>query len=71
MSTFSRVSIAFAILLFGNLSQAASERPPPPEEAFRYVAFDAGDAFELDWAAIDGICTVIHLAFPLPVRPFN
>jgi len=54
MSTFSRVSIAFAILLFGNLSQAASERPPPPEEAFRYVAFDAGDAFELDWAAIDG-----------------
>jgi thiol:disulfide interchange protein DsbD len=54
MSTFSRVSIAFAILLFGNLSQAASERPPPPEDAFHYVAFDAGDAIELDWAAIDG-----------------
>ena len=32
----------------------ATDRPPPPQEVFRYVVFDAGDAFEIDWAVDDG-----------------
>jgi thiol:disulfide interchange protein DsbD len=32
----------------------AADRPPPPQEVFRYVVFDAGDAFEIDWAVDDG-----------------
>ena len=32
----------------------AADRPPPPQEVFRYVVFDAGDAFEIDWAVEDG-----------------
>jgi len=33
---------------------AADDRPPPPQDVFRYVVFDAGDAFEIDWAVDDG-----------------
>ncbi len=33
---------------------AQDDRPPPPEEVFRYVVFDAGDALEIDWAVEDG-----------------
>jgi thiol:disulfide interchange protein DsbD len=33
---------------------AADDPPPPPQEVFRYVVFDAGDAFEMDWAVDDG-----------------
>jgi thiol:disulfide interchange protein DsbD len=33
---------------------SAADRPPPPQEVFRYVVFDAGDAFEIDWAVDDG-----------------
>jgi thiol:disulfide interchange protein DsbD len=32
----------------------AADRPPPPQDVFRYVVFDAGDAFEIDWAVDDG-----------------
>ena len=32
----------------------AQQDPPPPEEIFRYVVFDAGDALEIDWAVEDG-----------------
>jgi thiol:disulfide interchange protein DsbD len=35
-------------------SLAAADQPPRPEEVFRYVAFDAGDAIEIDWAVDDG-----------------
>jgi len=35
-------------------SYAADDPPPPPQEVFRYVVFDAGDAFEIDWAVDDG-----------------
>jgi thiol:disulfide interchange protein DsbD len=33
---------------------AADDPPPRPEEVFRYVVFDAGDAIEIDWAVDDG-----------------
>ncbi len=42
-----------AALALPALSAAQSE-PPPPEEVFRYVVFDAGDALEIDWAVDDG-----------------
>jgi thiol:disulfide interchange protein DsbD len=32
----------------------AQQNPPPPEDIFRYVIFDAGDALEIDWAVADG-----------------
>jgi len=35
-------------------AQAQQTRPPPPEDVFRYVIFDAGDALEIDWAVADG-----------------
>ena len=35
-------------------ADAQTQQPPPPEEIFRYVAFDAGDAIEVDWAVEDG-----------------
>ena len=41
-------------LLTAAASNAADDRPPPPQEVFRYVVFDAGDAFEIDWAVDDG-----------------
>jgi thiol:disulfide interchange protein DsbD len=41
-------------LLTAAASNAADDRPPPPQEVFRYVVFDAGDAFEIDWAVEDG-----------------
>ncbi len=54
MTLFLKLSIAFAILLFGSMTQAAGERPLPPQDVFRYAVTDAGDALELDWAVIDG-----------------
>jgi thiol:disulfide interchange protein DsbD len=54
MTLFSRLSIALTILLLGNYALAAGERPLPPQDIFRYVVFDAGDALELDWAVTDG-----------------
>ena len=41
-------------LLIAAASNAAEDPPPPPQEVFRYVVFDAGDAFEIDWAVDDG-----------------
>jgi thiol:disulfide interchange protein DsbD len=41
-------------LLTAAASNAADDPPPPPQEVFRYVVFDAGDAFEIDWAVDDG-----------------
>lgn len=45
------------IMLAASLSTAAlaqSNQPPPPQDIFKYVVFDAGDAFEIDWAVEDG-----------------
>ena len=41
-------------LLAPTLCLAADDQPPRPEEVFRYVVFDAGDAIEIDWAVDDG-----------------
>lgn len=45
---------ATVLLLLGNLALAAGERPAPPDEVFHFVAYDAGDAIEIDWAVEDG-----------------
>ncbi len=42
-----------AFLGLTSLSHAAGDEPPP-EDVFRYVVFDAGDALEIDWAVEDG-----------------
>jgi thioredoxin:protein disulfide reductase len=31
-------------------AHAQDDKPTPPEDVFRYVVFDAGDALEIDWA---------------------
>ncbi|NNC77983.1 MAG: protein-disulfide reductase DsbD [Woeseiaceae bacterium] len=33
---------------------AQSSQPLPPQDIFKYVVFDAGDALEIDWAVEDG-----------------
>ncbi|HSN51696.1 MAG TPA: protein-disulfide reductase DsbD [Woeseiaceae bacterium] len=43
-----------ATLVAPALAPAAQDQPPRPEEVFRYVVFDAGDAIEIDWAVEDG-----------------
>lgn len=52
-SLIARLLLA-ATLLAPLLSFAADDQPPRPEEVFRYVVFDAGDAIEIDWAVDDG-----------------
>jgi thiol:disulfide interchange protein DsbD len=50
-------SLTARLLLAATLVAAtafAADRPPPPQDVFRYVVFDAGDAFEIDWAVDDG-----------------
>ena len=56
MTTTSLISrlLLVATLVAPLLSLAADDQPPRPEEVFRYVVFDAGDAIELDWAVDDG-----------------
>lgn len=53
--TLIRNSIIAVILVavFGQ-AHAADNQPLPPQEVFRYVIFDAGDAIEIDWAINDG-----------------
>ena len=53
--TVSRLT-AFAVtaLLMLAAPVHAANQPSPPEEVFRYVIFDAGDALEIDWAVDDG-----------------
>jgi thiol:disulfide interchange protein DsbD len=52
-SLIARLLLA-ATLLAPMFATAADDPPPRPEEVFRYVAFDAGDAIEIDWAVDDG-----------------
>ena len=54
MTLIHKIYIAVAILLLTSLAGAANERPAPPQEVFRYVASDSGDALEIDWAVEDG-----------------
>ncbi len=54
MTLMQKVLIACFAILPMAASQAANERPAPPQEVFRYVVADTGDAFEIDWAVDDG-----------------
>ena len=42
------------ILLIAAAPALAQDRPPPPDEVFKYAVFDAGDALEIDWFIDDG-----------------
>jgi len=46
-------AVALLIALLGQ-AHAAEGQPLPPQDVFRYVIFDAGDAIEIDWAINDG-----------------
>ena len=53
-----------AVLLIALVGQtfAADDQPQPPEDVFRYVIYDAGDAIEIDWA-IDAGAYLYNSAF--------
>jgi len=46
-------AVALLVALLGQV-HAAEGQPLPPQDVFRYVIFDAGDAIEIDWAINDG-----------------
>ena len=54
MTLIYRVITTTALLLLALTALAADDRPAPPQEVFKYVVFDAGDALEIDWAVEDG-----------------
>jgi thiol:disulfide interchange protein DsbD len=56
MKTTSMIArlLLVATLVASLPASAADDQPPRPEEVFRYVVFDAGDAIEIDWAVDDG-----------------
>lgn len=51
---FRRALGAITLLLMAGAAIAANESPAPPQEVFRYVIYDTGEAFEIDWAVDDG-----------------
>lgn len=54
MTLIRKPFIAIAMLLIVGTAAAANSPPLPPQEIFHYVVYDAGDAFEIDWAVEDG-----------------
>jgi thiol:disulfide interchange protein DsbD len=50
---FARLILTLWLLIAAGLP-AAAQNADPPEDVFRYVIFDAGDALEIDWALDDG-----------------
>jgi len=54
MTLIQKISITVTGLVLASVASAAGEPPAPPQDVFRYVAYDAGDALELDWAVEDG-----------------
>jgi thiol:disulfide interchange protein DsbD len=54
MTLIYRVITTTALLLLALTALAADDRPAPPQEVFKYVVFDSGDALEIDWAVEDG-----------------
>ena len=54
MTLNQKLFIALAILFLTPLSAAADDLPAAPQDVFRYVVSDAGDALEIDWAVEDG-----------------
>ena len=47
-------ALLLSILAVAGPAVALDEEPLRPEEAYRYVVTDTGDAFEVDWAIEDG-----------------
>jgi thiol:disulfide interchange protein DsbD len=54
MALIHKIFIALAGVLLVSWANAADDRPAPPQEVFRYVVYDAGNALEIDWAVEDG-----------------
>jgi thiol:disulfide interchange protein DsbD len=54
MTLIHKIFIALAVLALTSTAAAVDERPAPPQEVFRYVVSDVGDALEIDWAVEDG-----------------
>lgn len=54
MTLIQKAFIACLAVLPMAASHAVNERPAPPQEVFRYVVADTGEAFEIDWAVDDG-----------------
>ena len=54
MTLIYRVLTTIAALMLSVALHAADDRPAPPQDVFGYAVFDAGDAFEIDWAVDDG-----------------
>jgi thiol:disulfide interchange protein DsbD len=54
MTLISRVLTTLSVLMLAAAPLAANDRPAPPQDVFGYAVFDAGDAFEIDWAVDDG-----------------
>jgi len=55
--TLTRMLATWLLIAAALLSpaKAQEDQPTPPEDVFRYVIFDAGDALEIDWALNDGV----------------
>ena len=52
---FLKLLVAASLLsVISATATAANDRPDPPQDVFRYVVYDTGDAFEIDWAVEDG-----------------
>jgi thiol:disulfide interchange protein DsbD len=55
MNRFLKTFAALLLVLpFPPAAEAEGEEPLRPEEAYRYVVSDTGDALEIDWAIEDG-----------------
>jgi thiol:disulfide interchange protein DsbD len=53
MKSYRLIPALLAIVLCGPVS-AQDDEPLRPEEAYKYVVFDTGDALEIDWSIEDG-----------------
>jgi thiol:disulfide interchange protein DsbD len=54
MTLIRNTACAIALAMLTTAALADDDRPAPPQEVFRYVVNDSGDAFEFDWAVEDG-----------------
>ena len=54
MTLIRKLIVAVILTAVFGQAHAAEGQPLPPQDVFRYVIFDAGDAIEIDWAINDG-----------------
>jgi len=54
MPNLLRILLALSLLAIAATVFAQGEEPQRPEDVYRYVVFDTGDAIEIDWAIEDG-----------------